>query len=75
MNYNWKAAKNYSRFFFRFINCNRVIKTLEHQKILNLLNEACDCKSFKYKAKLLRNTEADGANRIFKTHKDCCVSK
>ena len=31
--------------------------------------------SFKYKVKLLRNTEVDGANGIFKKWKDCCVSK
>ena len=27
-------------FFFTFINCNRIIKIMEHQKMLNLLNEA-----------------------------------
>lgn len=25
---------------FRFSNCNRIIQTMDHQKILNILNEA-----------------------------------
>ena len=32
--------KNYFKLFFRFIKCNRIIQTMEHQKVLNLLNEA-----------------------------------
>ena len=35
----WKAAKNL-KLFFRFISCNRIIKTIEHRNILNLLNES-----------------------------------
>ena len=42
--YCWKAARNYSKFFFRFINRNRIIQTIEHQKILNGLYEAGDSK-------------------------------
>ena len=38
------AAKNNCNFFFRFINCHRLIKVLEHQKIVSLLNEANDSK-------------------------------
>ena len=31
--------KIYSKLFFRFINCNRIIKIIEHKKILSLLNQ------------------------------------
>ena len=34
-----KQQKNYSKLFFRFINCQRIIKIVELQKILNLLNQ------------------------------------
>ena len=34
-----------------------------------------DFKSFKYKAKLLGKTVADGANRIFKKCNNCCSIK
>ena len=36
--YCWKASKIYSKRLLRFINCNRIIKSTEYQKILNLLN-------------------------------------
>ena len=39
-----KAAKNYSNFFFRFINRNRIIQIMEYQRVLNLLNEPNDFK-------------------------------
>ena len=40
--YCWKATR--FKFFFWFTNCNRIILIMEHQKILNLLNEANDSK-------------------------------
>ena len=40
-----KQKKNNFKFFFRFINCNRSIYIMEHQKILNLLNER-NCSKF-----------------------------
>ena len=41
---DFSALINNSRLFFRFINCNRIIKTMKCQKVLNLLNEADDSK-------------------------------
>ena len=35
-----KTSRNYSELFFRFIKHKRIIHTMEHQKILNLLNES-----------------------------------
>ena len=35
-----KSAKSYSKIFFRFINCKRIIETKKHQKIKDILNEA-----------------------------------
>ena len=43
----WKAAINYSKLFFRFINGNRKVKTMKHQK--TLLNEANYSKVLKRK--------------------------
>ena len=37
-------AKNYFKLFFTFINPNRIIQKMEHQNILNLLNESSDSK-------------------------------
>ena len=37
-------SNNYSKLFFRFTTCNRMIKIMEHQKILNSLNEPNDSK-------------------------------
>ena len=42
--YCWKATRFFLKFFFWFTNCNRIILIMEHQKILNLLNEANDSK-------------------------------
>ena len=39
-----KSNKNYSKPFFRFINLNRIIWTMNRQNILNLLNERSDSK-------------------------------
>ena len=39
-----KQQKNNSKFFFRFINCNRILYIMEHQKKLNFLKEANDSK-------------------------------
>ena len=39
-----KQQKLYSKPFFRFINCNKIIKIMEHQNILNLSTEASDSK-------------------------------
>ena len=39
-----KQQKKLSRLFFRYINFNRIIRIMEHQKILNLLNKANDSK-------------------------------
>ena len=36
--------KKCSKLIFRFINCNRIIYTIENQKILILLNEVSDSK-------------------------------
>ena len=33
----WKAAKNYFKLFFSFIKLNRIIETVKHQEILNLI--------------------------------------
>ena len=41
--YCCKAAKHYSKLFFRFITCNKIIQTIKYHKtykVLNLLNEA-----------------------------------
>ena len=42
--YCWKATRFFFKFFCWFTNCNRIILIMEHQKILNLLNEANDSK-------------------------------
>ena len=42
--YYWKAVRNDFKFFFRFINCSRIIYLLEHQKVLKFLKEASDSK-------------------------------
>ena len=39
-----KTSKKYSKLFFKFIICNRIIKTMEHQKMLNILNKTNDSK-------------------------------
>ena len=39
-----KSLKRLFKLVFRFIKCNRIIQTREHQKILNLLNETSDSK-------------------------------
>ena len=35
-----KSSKNYPKRFSRFINCQIMIQTMEHQTLLNLSNEA-----------------------------------
>ena len=39
-----KTEENYFKFSFRLIKCNKIIETMEHKKILNLLNEASNSK-------------------------------
>ena len=67
---HWKAVKNYSELYFRF-----TWFTMKHQKILILLSKAIlmltletlmPFKLFNFKAKLLENTVADGANGILR---------
>ena len=43
---------------FRFIKCNSIIKTIKHQKILNILNQAGDYKFVTRK----KNIVNDGSN-------------
>ena len=65
--YRWKAAKNYSKLFFRFINCIRIIQIIEHQQILNLLNESNDYKFVTRKWNIVNdqsNTNYDVRNEI-----------
>ena len=62
-----KQKKNYSKVFFRVINRNWIIETIEHQKILNLLNEKSDSKFVTRKwdiAKDQRNANVDAGNEI-----------
>ena len=39
-----KKLKTILSFFFRFIKHNKIIQTIEHQRILNVLNKASDSK-------------------------------
>ena len=62
-----KQQKAILNFFFKFINCNRIIQIMEHQKILNLLNEASDSKSVTRKCNIVNhqwNANYDIGNKV-----------
>ena len=65
--YCGKAAKNYSQLFFKFIKRNRIMQTIEPQKILNLLNEASGSKFVSRKWNIINeqiDTNYDVGNEI-----------
>ena len=50
-----KCNKRYSKLFFRFIKLNRTTQTMEHQKILNLLNEEAILNSWQENETMINN--------------------
>ena len=62
-----KSSKNDPKHFFRFVSCSKIILTVEHKIILNLLNESSDSKFVTRKWNNSNNqsdTNYDAANEI-----------